>query len=72
MILGMTSFRFTKMAQKYGKIYSLKLTSKTVIVLSTIDAIQFVLEKNSAKSSDRPTYFISEYIQGSTDMNMLK
>jgi hypothetical protein len=59
------------MAQKYGKIYSLKLASKTVIVLSTVDSIQFVLEKNSAKSADRPPYFITEYVQGTADANML-
>jgi hypothetical protein len=59
------------MAQKYGKIFSLKLINKTVVVLSSIDAIHFILEKNSAKSSDRPPYFISEYVEGGRDTNML-
>jgi hypothetical protein len=42
------------MAREYGDVYSLKMTSGTVVVLSSVAAIREVMENNSSVVSDRP------------------
>ncbi|KAG8969002.1 hypothetical protein FRC03_004969 [Tulasnella sp. 419] len=49
-----TYLTFTDWAKQYGEIFSLKVGSGTTIVLSSLDAICEVLEKNGAITADRP------------------
>jgi Cytochrome P450 len=49
------------MARKYGDVYSLKIASGTVVVLSSAPAVHEILVKNSSIVSDRPaSYLIDE------------
>ncbi|KAF9011144.1 cytochrome P450 [Cyathus striatus] len=57
-------FKFTEWANYYGDVYSLKLGSTTMIVLSSIDAIRYVIEKNTALTSDRPPNHIANAVTG--------
>jgi hypothetical protein len=49
-----TTERLTEIAREYGDIYSLKIISETIIVLSSATVIRDIIEKNSAIVSDRP------------------
>jgi hypothetical protein len=42
------------MAREYGDVYSLKIASGTVVVLSSVAAVREVMENNSSVVSDRP------------------
>jgi hypothetical protein len=42
------------MAREYGDVYSLKIASGTVVVLSSVAAVHEVMENNSSVVSDRP------------------
>ncbi|KAF9011143.1 cytochrome P450 [Cyathus striatus] len=55
---------FTKWANQYGDVYSLKLGSKTTVILNSIDAIQHIIEKNSASTSDRPPTYVADTVTG--------
>ncbi|KAK5024772.1 hypothetical protein LTR13_010741 [Exophiala sideris] len=54
--------QFQKWAQEYGPVYSLILGTKTVIVLSSDEAVKDLLDKKSAIYSDRPDMFIGQKI----------
>ncbi|KAG8910429.1 hypothetical protein FRC02_007210 [Tulasnella sp. 418] len=47
--------QFGEWAKQYGEIFSLKVSSKTIIVLSSPDAVIHVMEKNGAITSDKPS-----------------
>ncbi|KAG8957805.1 hypothetical protein FRC03_009779 [Tulasnella sp. 419] len=49
-----TYLRFTEWARQYGGIYSLKVASSTVIVITSLEAICHILDKNGAVTADRP------------------
>ncbi|KAG8970428.1 hypothetical protein FRC03_008625 [Tulasnella sp. 419] len=46
--------KFTEWAKQYGGIYSLKVSSNTIIVVSSFDAVYNVMEKNGLKTANRP------------------
>ncbi|KAL1734779.1 cytochrome P450 [Schizophyllum commune] len=48
--------RFTEWAREYGEIYSIKMGSGTVIILSGPAALKELLDKQSAYTSDRPEF----------------
>ncbi|OAG44327.1 hypothetical protein AYO21_01323 [Fonsecaea monophora] len=54
--------QFQKWAQEYGPIYSLILGTKTMIVLSSDQAVKDLLDKRSGIYSDRPDMFIGQKI----------
>lgn len=45
--------QFQKWAQEYGPVYSLVLGTKTIVVLSSAEAIRDLLDKRSGIYSDR-------------------
>ncbi|KAG8941724.1 hypothetical protein FRC03_004040 [Tulasnella sp. 419] len=47
--------QFGEWAKQYGEIFSLKVSSKTIVVLSSPDAVIHVMEKNGAITSDKPS-----------------
>jgi hypothetical protein len=51
-----------KWAHEYGPVFSLMLGSKTMIVLSSDQAIKDLLDKRSAIYSDRPDLFMGQTI----------
>ena len=53
-ILRLAHFRFSDWARKYGEIFTLMMAHVPVIVLSSPEAIEEVLEKNAAATADRP------------------
>lgn len=57
-----TDFRFTKWAREYGSVFSLKVGSGTIIVLSDGDSVKQVLDKQSAVSSSRPPFHIGNEV----------
>nr|BAK09482.1 cytochrome P450 [Postia placenta] len=57
-------YQFTKWARQYGEIYTLYLGPTTAIVLTSPLAIQQILEKNSALTSDRPDNYIARLVTG--------
>ncbi|KAL1745663.1 cytochrome P450 [Schizophyllum fasciatum] len=57
-----TFYRFTEWARVYGEIYSLKVGSGTIIVLSSPAAFKQVLDKQSADTSDRPQNSVHDLI----------
>ena len=60
--LGKTDCRFTKWAREYGPLFSLKVGSGTIIVLSDGDSVKQVLDKQSAVSSSRPPFHIGNEV----------
>jgi hypothetical protein len=60
------------MAREYGEIYSLKIASGTVVVLSSKAAVREVLEKNSSVVSDRPANYIANEVTGGTSMALAR
>ena len=54
--------QFQKWAQEYGPIYSLVLGSRTVIVLSTDQAVKDLLDKRSGIYSSRPDMYLGSKI----------
>lgn len=50
--------QFEKWAHEYGEIYSLMLGTKTMIVLSSDEAVKELLDKRSSNYSDRPELYI--------------
>jgi len=53
---------FTKWARQYGPVFSLKVGSGTIIVLSDGDSVKQVLDKQSAVSSSRPPFHIGNEV----------
>ncbi|KAK5955930.1 hypothetical protein OHC33_002503 [Knufia fluminis] len=52
--------QFQKWAQVYGPIYSLMLGTKTLIVLSSDEAVKELLDKRSNNFSDRQEMYIGQ------------
>ena len=50
----LTNDRFREWADRYGKIYSLKVGSGTLILLNNKRTVHDILDKRSAIYSDRP------------------
>ncbi|KAG8916694.1 hypothetical protein FRC02_003650 [Tulasnella sp. 418] len=46
--------KFTEWARIYGGVYSLKVGPQTMIVVSSVEAIHEILEKNGALTASRP------------------
>lgn len=59
---------FSKWARIYGDIFSFKVGSSDLIVLTSPQAVKEILDKQSAVTSDRPPMFIADVI---TDGNHL-
>uniref|UniRef100_A0A0W0FWJ0 Cytochrome p450 n=1 Tax=Moniliophthora roreri TaxID=221103 RepID=A0A0W0FWJ0_MONRR len=60
--------RFTEWAQQYGDIYSLKISSGTVIVISGMEAASELMDKRSATTADRPKSHMAKKV--TNDLNM--
>jgi hypothetical protein len=57
--------RFTSWAREYGEIFSLKIGSQTVVVLSSAQAVHEVMDKNSGVTADRPpNHFVNIMTDG--------
>jgi hypothetical protein len=52
--------QFQKWAQEYGPVYSLMLGTKTMIVLSSDQAVKDLLDKKSANYSARPDLYTAQ------------
>ncbi|KAG8926377.1 hypothetical protein FRC02_008940 [Tulasnella sp. 418] len=48
--------RFAEWAKVYGHLFSLKIGPQTMIIISSMDALYEILEKNGAVTSDKPRY----------------
>ncbi|KND93031.1 Fumitremorgin C synthase, partial [Tolypocladium ophioglossoides CBS 100239] len=59
--------KFTEWAKQYGGLYSLKLGSGTAVVVTDRRIIKELIDKKSAKYSDRPTSYVSGNIMTSGD-----
>ncbi|KAJ7637643.1 cytochrome P450 [Mycena polygramma] len=55
-------YKFTQWARQYGGIYSLKLASSTVVVLTDAVAARELLDKQSETTSGRPEFYIAELV----------
>lgn len=62
--------QFQKWAEEYGPVYSLILGTKTLIVLSSAEAVKDLLDKRSAIYSDRPEMYIGQDL-GSGGLRLL-
>jgi hypothetical protein len=56
--------RFTEWAKIYGGMYSLKIGSGTIIVLTDRKLIKELLDKKSSIYSKRPASYLSEFMTG--------
>ncbi|KAF7324639.1 Cytochrome P450 [Mycena kentingensis (nom. inval.)] len=63
--------RLTQWAREYGDIYSVKLGSGTMIVLSSATAIKSIIDKNGWTGSSRVTNHVADLCGTSGDFNML-
>ncbi|KAJ7026180.1 cytochrome P450 [Mycena alexandri] len=63
--------RITQWAGTYGDIFSLKLSSRTMIVLSSATAIKEVVDKKGWAGSSRPGNYIAEICGTGADSNLL-
>jgi hypothetical protein len=62
---AITNFpRFTEWAKIYGGMYSLKIGSGTIVVLTDRRLIKELLDKKSSIYSKRPASYLSEFITG--------
>ncbi|PNY24206.1 Fumitremorgin C synthase [Tolypocladium capitatum] len=59
--------KFTEWAKQYGGLYSLKFGSGTAVVITDRRIIKELIDKKSAKYSDRPTSYISGNLMTSGD-----
>ncbi|KAG8938786.1 hypothetical protein FRC03_006908, partial [Tulasnella sp. 419] len=51
-----TYLKFTEWARTYGGVYSIKVLSETIIVVSSLDGVQEIMEKNGAFTASRPDF----------------
>ncbi|KAI0793050.1 cytochrome P450 [Irpex lacteus] len=62
-------FRFSEWSREYGDIYSLKVGSKNVIVISSAAAFREIIDKNSGVTADRPpNHFADTVTSGGLNM----
>ena len=52
--------QFQKWAEEYGPVYSLILGTKTLVVLSSDEAVKELLDRRSSIYSDRPDMYIGQ------------
>ncbi|KAK5138503.1 hypothetical protein LTR08_000089 [Meristemomyces frigidus] len=65
--------QFQKWAQEYGPVYSLMLGTKTLVVLSSDEAVKELLDRRSGIYSDRPEMYIGQDLcSGGLRMLMMK
>lgn len=55
-------FKFTEWAQEYGGIFSLKLGSATVVVITDRSIVKELIDKKSSIYSDRPASYVSQVL----------
>ncbi|KAF9011142.1 cytochrome P450 [Cyathus striatus] len=57
--------QFTQWAKQYGDIYSVKIGSMTMVILSSIEAIRQVIERDTTLTADRPpNHFANVTVSG--------
>ncbi|KAG8920281.1 hypothetical protein FRC02_000999 [Tulasnella sp. 418] len=61
-----TYLKFTEWARTYGGVYSLKVGPQTIIVVTSIEAINELMEKNGAITADKPPFEPARRIGGPT------
>ncbi|KAF9010846.1 cytochrome P450 [Cyathus striatus] len=54
--------QFTKWAKQYGDVCTVKVGSMTMIVMSSVEAVRHIIEKNTALTSDRPTNYFADLV----------
>ncbi|KAF9014254.1 cytochrome P450 [Cyathus striatus] len=54
--------QFTKWAKLYGDVYTVKVGSVTMIVMSSVEAVRHIIEKNTALTSDRPANYFADLV----------
>ncbi|KAJ6516422.1 cytochrome P450 [Mycena sanguinolenta] len=64
--------KFTEWARQYGGIYSLKLGTDTIVVLTDAAAARDLLDKQSETTSDRPDFYIGELVTQGKHMTVSK
>lgn len=52
--------QFEKWAREYGPVYSLMLGTKTMIMLSSDQAVKDLMDKKSGKYSHRPDMYVGQ------------
>ncbi|KAK4635254.1 Cytochrome P450 monooxygenase [Fulvia fulva] len=57
-------FQFTKWAEQYGGIYTLKLGTGTAAVITDRRLVKELVDKKSAKYSERPKSYVANLISG--------
>ncbi|ESK85923.1 cytochrome p450 [Moniliophthora roreri MCA 2997] len=62
--------RFTEWAQQYGDIYTLKISSGTVIVISGMEAASELMDKRSAATADRPKLHMVKRVTDNLNMGL--
>ncbi|ESK81714.1 cytochrome p450 [Moniliophthora roreri MCA 2997] len=65
-------WKFTEWARQYGDIYSLKLGSKTVIILTDIQAVKELLDKRSLTTADHIPSLASDLVTGGIHMALAR
>jgi hypothetical protein len=63
--------QFQKWAKEYGPVYSLILGTKVMIVLSSDQAIQDLLDKRSGIYSSRPDMYLGKVVSGGLRMLLM-
>ncbi|KAG9123388.1 hypothetical protein FRC07_015007 [Ceratobasidium sp. 392] len=59
---GAAHFRLSEWARTYGGIYSLKLGTKTAIVLTDATAVRDLMDKRSQATADRPSNHVADLV----------
>ncbi|ESK85920.1 cytochrome [Moniliophthora roreri MCA 2997] len=62
--------KFTEWAQQYGDIYSLKIGSGTVIVISGMEAASELMDRRSATTADRPKLHMVKRVTDNLNMGL--
>ncbi|KAJ7143019.1 cytochrome P450 [Mycena epipterygia] len=57
-------YKFTEWARKYGGMYSLKVGPGTVVVLTDVAAVRELMDKRSANTADRPSFYVADLVTG--------
>ncbi|KAF7336387.1 Cytochrome p450 [Mycena venus] len=60
--------KFTDRARKYGGIYSLKVGSGTVVVLTDPAAVKELMDKRSGSTVERPPSHVADLVTGGSNM----
>jgi hypothetical protein len=60
------------MARQYGDVYSWKIVSGTIVVLSSVPAVREILVENSGNVSDRPVSYIADEATWGRSLGFMK